>query len=85
MPGKKSKNKSKDKKTTLEELIVRSHVVRKNIDTIMSAFKKIEKYLNEMQGSLNERRARQQSMSHRLEQLIKEIKELDNNIKEKTD
>src|SRR5688572_6516449 len=38
----KSKNKANKKETTLKELIKKSKTIRNNIDTIMSAFKRIE-------------------------------------------
>jgi hypothetical protein len=49
----KTKNKVKQKETTLKELIKKSKAIRKNIDTIMSAFKKIEKHVGEMKENLD--------------------------------
>jgi archaellum component FlaC len=80
MPGK--KNKSKDTRN-LEKLIAKSRVIRKNIDTIMAAFRRIEKHISEMQQNVTERRVRQQTMSNRLEELMKNMKDLDESIKAK--
>jgi len=82
MPGKKSKSESKDARN-LEKLIAKSRVIRKNIDTIMAAFKRIEKHISEMQQNVTERRVRQQTMSNRLEELMKNMKDLDDSIKAK--
>jgi chromosome segregation ATPase len=83
MTQKKSKNKNKEGKS-LQKLIKKSHVIRKNIDTIMSAFKRIEKHIGDMQKNVSERRVRQQSMSNRLEELMKNVQELDEKLKPKS-
>ena len=85
MTQKKSNSKKSKEKHNLEGLIKKSRVIRKNIDTIMTAFKRIEKHIGEMQKNVSERRARQQSMSNRLEELMKNVKELDENLKPKND
>ena len=79
----KSKTKANKKETTLKELIKKSKTIRKNIDTIMSAFKRIEKHVGEMQESMDKKDARQNAMSQTLEKLIKNMKQLDDTIKEK--
>jgi chromosome segregation ATPase len=76
MAKKKKRSLSKEQRS-LEDLISKSEIIRKNIDTILSAFKRIEKHISEMQKNLGERRVRQQSMNSRLEELRKNIKELD--------
>jgi chromosome segregation ATPase len=79
-----SKNQSKAKeKDTLKELITKSKAIRKNIDTIMSSFRRLEKHMGEIKKSIDKRDSRQQSMSRELEKLIKNMKQLDENIKEK--
>lgn len=82
MAKKQSRGKSKDNQH-LEELIARSVLIRKNIDSIMTAFRKIEKHINTIQKGLNERRARQHATNTRLDELIKNIKEFDESIKVK--
>jgi chromosome segregation ATPase len=79
----KTKTKVKQKETTLKELIKKSKAIRKNIDTIMSAFKRIEKHVGEMKENLDKKDLRQQGMSETLEKLIKNMKQLDASIKEK--
>ena len=79
----KNKNKVREKETTLKELIKKSRAVRQNIDTIMAAFKRIEKHITEMQQGLDKKDARQDAMSQQLEKLIKNMKQLDQGIKEK--
>lgn len=81
MTSKKNKIKKSKERRNLESLIKKSRVIRKNIDTIMMAFRRIEKHISEMQKNVSERRARQQSMSNRLEELMKNVKELDENLK----
>jgi archaellum component FlaC len=80
MPRKKSKNKDA---RNLEKLIAKSRVIRKNIDAIMAAFRRIERHISEMQENVTERRVRQQTMSNRLEELMKNMKDLDESIKAK--
>jgi septation ring formation regulator EzrA len=79
----KNKNKVKEKETTLKELIKKSRAVRKNIDTIMAAFKRIEKHITEMQQGLDKKDARQDAMSQQLEKLVKNMKQLDQSMKGK--
>ena len=83
MGERKSKNKANEKETTLKDLIKKSKAIRKNIDTIMSAFKRIEKHMSEMQKGMDKKDTRQDAMSQTLEKLIKDMKQLDENIKEK--
>lgn len=83
MGERKNKSKVKEKETTLKDLIKKSKAIRKNIDTIMSAFKRIEKHVVEMQKSVDKKDIRQDAMSQTLEKLIKNMKQLDHSIKEK--
>ena len=78
-----SKNKVKPKDTTLKELISKSKVLRKNIDNILSAFKRIEKHMSEMQKSMDKKDSKQATVSRQIEKLIKDMKQLDGASKEK--
>ena len=83
MRERKSKNKANEKETTLKDLIKKSKAIRKNIDTIMSAFKRIEKHMGEMKKNMDKKNTREDAMSQTLEKLIKNMKQLDHSIKEK--
>src|SRR5262245_11323957 len=73
----------KEKDETLRELIDKSKDIRKNIDAIMSAFRKIEKHVNDVQKSIEKKDSRQQAVNQQLEKLIRNMKQLDSSIKEK--